>query len=82
MNLMKHLSSPETAFKAVSLSSTHLQSSTGSNGRSAVNELVNVQQRECFKDSSFYKEIREILDRKSTRLNSSHPSISRMPSSA
>ena len=62
MNLMKHLSSPETVFKAVSLSSTHLQSSTGSNGRSAVNELVNVHQRECLKDSSFYKEIQEIFD--------------------
>ncbi|XP_075640248.1 uncharacterized protein LOC142611994 [Castanea sativa] len=59
---MKHLSSPETAFKAVSLSSTHLQSSTGSNGRSAVHELVNVHHRQCFKDSSFYKEIQEIFD--------------------
>ena len=27
-------------------------------------------------------EITEVIDRKSTRLNSSHPSISRMPSSA
>ncbi|KAK7831263.1 hypothetical protein CFP56_027546 [Quercus suber] len=62
MNLTKHLSSPEIAFKAVSSSSTHLQSSTGSNGRSAVHELVNVHQRECFKDSSFYKEIQEIFD--------------------
>ncbi|KAM3734775.1 hypothetical protein ACB098_10G040400 [Castanea mollissima] len=62
MNLMKHLSSPETASKAVSSSSTHLQSKTGSNGRSAVHELVNVHQHESFKVSSFYKEIKEIFD--------------------
>lgn len=41
MNLMKHLSSPETMSKEISLSA-HFQSSTGSNGRSAVHELVNV----------------------------------------
>jgi len=61
MILMKHLSSPETVSRAVSLRSAHLQSSTGSNGRSAVHELVNVLQDASFREGSFYKEIKEIF---------------------
>ena len=36
----------------------------------------------AFVEDSFPYEIFDITDRKSTRLNSSHPSRSRMPSSA
>ena len=60
MNLMKHLSSPETMSKEISLSA-HFQSSTGSNSRSAVHELVNVHQDASFRKGSFYKEIEEIF---------------------
>ena len=60
MKLMKHLSSPETVSKKVSLSA-HLQSSSSSNGRSAVHELVNVHKNESFSKVSFYSEIQDIF---------------------
>ncbi|XP_030945745.1 uncharacterized protein LOC115970223 [Quercus lobata] len=60
MELMKHLSSPETVSKKVSLSA-HLQSSSSSNGRSAVHELANVHKNESFSKVSFYSEIRDIF---------------------
>ncbi|XP_050266678.1 uncharacterized protein LOC126710318 [Quercus robur] len=59
--LMKHLSSPETVSEKVSWSA-HLQSSTESNGRSAVDELVNVHNSASFSKGSFYIEIQDIFN--------------------
>ena len=44
-------------------------------------ELLAIRNNEGEIEERFYKEL-EFGDRKSTRLNSSHPSSSRMPSSA
>ena len=61
MKITKHLSSPETMSKKLSLSA-HLQPGTASSGSSAVHESVNVYQSTSFSSSSFHKEIRDIFD--------------------
>ena len=46
-------------------------------------EYILVFKNEIYKDfSAEQNDVRKIIDRKSTRLNSSHRSLSRMPSSA
>ena len=57
----------------ITLIQIYIQTQSTGNLKHIINELrmyLNTQDKLCF------------IDRKSTRLNSSHPSISRMPSSA